>query len=559
MPLPTLYLESGHEITDVIEQILSTPGDSIALAAASRLGLLQSAINLQLLQRAAKGVGKSLVIISTDAVTLALAERLSLAAYPTLAAAHAEILGIPLPETPTPPLAPPLSPLTPTGVKRNLHHTHLNLPPDPITNSPVTSVPPLRGMTAWLGKFGRPRQSNVLMMSGRPLLPLVAGFLVLLVFAIWYLMAQVLPSATILLVPETDTFAQTMQITADTRQDQINLLALSIPARYYEATDAAETTAKATGKDIVGTKASGQVTIYNRGYSRSVSFAAGTQITSYDGLVFQITADIVVPAATLDAGVINSSRKNAVPVTAAEVGEEYNIDRTNFTVADYDGVALWAESSDSFVGGAQREAVVVSAEDLDLARTELLGQLLQSTEAKIRAELPTGEAFVEGGLVSQVIEETKSAELGAEVESFTLSLNVRARGLSVNQENLTRVINHDMGLAIPVGFQALSDNQWKVVSKVTAVDFDRRQLTIDASGTGRVAKQVNVTTLKKELAGTTLTEAVAVLRLYERDLMDSTILFSPPWVEKIPRHPSRISIELLTTEQFKARVEPATE
>jgi hypothetical protein len=68
-----IYIDTEDDITSIIGKIKASKDKIIALVPPKRTGVLQSAINLRLLQQAAKGDAKRLVLITGDQALMSLA------------------------------------------------------------------------------------------------------------------------------------------------------------------------------------------------------------------------------------------------------------------------------------------------------------------------------------------------------------------------------------------------------------------------------------------------------------------------------------------------------
>ena len=73
-----IYIDIDDDITSVIEKVKTSKTSIVALVPPKRIGVLQSAVNLKLLQRAATSVKKRVVLITNDHALSGLAAGLSL-------------------------------------------------------------------------------------------------------------------------------------------------------------------------------------------------------------------------------------------------------------------------------------------------------------------------------------------------------------------------------------------------------------------------------------------------------------------------------------------------
>ncbi|PLS80971.1 hypothetical protein CYG49_03505, partial [Candidatus Saccharibacteria bacterium] len=73
MKKDVIYIDIEDDITSIIERVKGASAKIVALVPPKRIGVLQSAVNLKLLQKAAAGVGKRVVLITSDQSLAALA------------------------------------------------------------------------------------------------------------------------------------------------------------------------------------------------------------------------------------------------------------------------------------------------------------------------------------------------------------------------------------------------------------------------------------------------------------------------------------------------------
>ncbi|OYW41693.1 hypothetical protein B7Z28_02285 [Candidatus Saccharibacteria bacterium 32-45-3] len=76
--MTTLYIDVEDDITSVIDKVTHATETVVAIVPPKRTGMLQSIVNLKLLQRAAKQAGKQIVLVTNDVALVGLASELAL-------------------------------------------------------------------------------------------------------------------------------------------------------------------------------------------------------------------------------------------------------------------------------------------------------------------------------------------------------------------------------------------------------------------------------------------------------------------------------------------------
>src|SRR5690606_18691684 len=84
MSKDTIYIDVEDDITAIIGKVKASGSKIVALVPPKRIGVLQSAVNLRLLARAAKQSDKRLVLISGNSALTALAASAGIPAARTL-------------------------------------------------------------------------------------------------------------------------------------------------------------------------------------------------------------------------------------------------------------------------------------------------------------------------------------------------------------------------------------------------------------------------------------------------------------------------------------------
>ena len=73
MKKDTIYVDIDDEITNITDKVVSSAGDVIALVLPKRCTVLQSSVNMKILNKTADQAGKKIVLITSETSLLALA------------------------------------------------------------------------------------------------------------------------------------------------------------------------------------------------------------------------------------------------------------------------------------------------------------------------------------------------------------------------------------------------------------------------------------------------------------------------------------------------------
>ncbi len=170
------------------------------------------------------------------------------------------------------------------------------------------------------------------------------------------------------------------------------------------------TTVPATGKrHLDATKAEGTITFYN-GLFVSQTIAAGTILTSADGVEIIIDQAAIIPAG-------NPPIYGQVTVSAhaLNAGVQGNIEAFDVNQACC-LTSVLAKNTQEFTGGAEsRDYLVVTKEDIDLAAVPITTILEKSEQAALHAQINPGEALINPSCRKQTISDHTVGDEATEV------------------------------------------------------------------------------------------------------------------------------------------------
>ena len=375
-----IYIDVEDDITAIIGKVKQSREKIVALVPPKRVGVLQSAVNLRLLNRMAAQNSKHLVLISNNAALAALAAAAkipvakNLQSKPEVGAAPAEeadsdediIDGTQLPVGELARTADrgaafsSVSPAVDEAVRENAAEEAAIGKVAAARPRPVRA----RASGAKVPNFDRFRKKLVLIGAGGALL------IGLLVWAIVFA-----PRATVVIAARTTGTPVNARVTLDpAAATSLTDGTLKSVTKQTKKDQAIEFTA--TGKKDVGERAAGTITIQNCDSNTSFTIPAGTAFTDSSGRQFTNGATTTVPGFSGSASVCRATRANAgkatVSVTAAAIGGEYNLSARGYTIAGVSG-DVYANGTD-MSGGSSRTITVVSSEDVQKATEQLAEQ-----------------------------------------------------------------------------------------------------------------------------------------------------------------------------------------
>lgn len=289
-------------------------------------------------------------------------------------------------------------------------------------------------------------------------------------------------------------------------------------------------------------RATGVVTFINR-TDNEVAIPIGTQVSTGTGTPVQFRT---LEALTLDAGVGQEVdvAVEAMPNSAGAVG--------NVATSLVNTVVGPLESDVSVInripmtGGENLSVNIVTDEDRQSLLRLMRQQLQTRAFLEVQSNLTESQFIVDETI--QIVSETDvtfSAEVGAETDTLTLTMDALIEIISVDERFAEQVVFAYMANEIARGRVILPES---IAYERGVVTFDPATRTISfvMSGTGMVQGQIDSAFLEDSLAGQSEESAMNYL-LTQVDYLDGTtpqIEISPNWFGRMPMLPFRITINV---------------
>lgn len=380
-----IYIDVEDDITAIIGKVKDAKEKIVALVPPKRIGVLQSAVNLQLLTRAAKQNDKRLVLITSNSALVALAAAAkvpvakTLQSKPELAQIDAlevddgedVIDGSQLPVGEHAKTAPGAAIVSSSQIEELIKE-------DPAGDI-SRATPPAPGQVP-----PKPKAKNGIKVpnfgSFRKKLILIAGAGVLLIaFLIWAIFFA--PRATVVITARTSDLSVNDKVTLDVAANT-STAAKSIKLITEEYRKDVSADVDATGTKEVGEKATGKMKLTRTSVSSNpISVPAGTSFTA-NNLTFVSTESAVLAGTTVGpGGIVQDSA--TVSVQAAKVGDEYNL-----SARSYDSnVGGFSAVGTDMSGGSKKQVKVATNDDVQQAISRLMDENKTVAQRELKKQL----------------------------------------------------------------------------------------------------------------------------------------------------------------------------
>lgn len=539
MKKDVIYVDIEDDITSVIAKVKGASAPIVALVPPKRIGVLQSTVNLKLLQKTARTADKRLVLITSDGALTNLAAGMAIPVAKNLQSKPE------VPEAVTPAVEEddvingnelPVGDLAATAPGEAKEESIIDTIPD--FDAPVAATAaaraPKRASGSKVPNFDSFRK-KIFLAAG-------AGVL-LIVFLVWAIFFA--PKATVAITAKTNVINidKVLQLKPGATLDTAQNVA---PAIVKQIKKTASTDFQATGKKEVGEKATGTVKFTNAQDEKAASIPAGTQVVSSTGLKFvtneAVTIGIPPTGPISQCGADRLCETTAtVGVTAITGGARFN-GATGNVNGDFDGATGAFAASPS--GGTDKTATVVAQADIDKAKEQLKSQDTSAVKTELKKQF-SGDAIIiqesfqvtPGDPVSTpaVDQEATSAKLTAET-TYTMVAVSRADLKKIyDAYTKTQIGKGDNQKIYESGDKSTSFSQFSTV--------DGGAYTVKARATAQVGPEIDDGSLAKTLVGKRAGEIQQQLEDIQ-GVEDVETKFSPFWVTTAPKA-EKITIKFL--------------
>lgn len=295
---------------------------------------------------------------------------------------------------------------------------------------------------------------------------------------------------------------------------------------------------QATGESSVSAYARGKIIVQNNFSSSPQTLIARTRFASPDGKIFRTTGRIIVPG--------NGSVE--VEVIADQPGSAHNIEPTKFTIPGFQGTPrydkIYGESKQAFRGGATGKTKVVTADDIKKAETDISKLAFDELLGEIKTSIPDEFIFLgQESMQSTILSLVTDARAGDAMADFRVSIKASAKALIFDELQIKELAKRRF---VPQdALQRFPSAEFSFAYTKRSADFDkdkeRLELIVDSSL--NIAKSLDVSQLKRSLAGKNETYVRAEL-LSIPGINEVKVVLWPVWINKMPNSPDRIGIRV---------------
>jgi hypothetical protein len=543
-----IYVDIEDDITAIIGKVKAAHAKIVALVPPKRAGVLQSVVNLKLLQKAADTTDKRVVLITNDHSLTALAAGIKMPVARNLQS-RPEVPQLEAPQTDEEEII--------NGAELSVGEMAAAMGGGSATQTLADEMSGQVDLSDAAAKSAAgataggpaPKPSAVKKAGSMLKMPKIPDFatfrnkfflfgglgVMLLIVLIWALVFAPHASVTI--------SAQTTAVNVDDTLTLDPKVAASDPAKFtlkpqvQQLKKSVANTFTATGTKDIGGKATGTMHIINCDSSSAFNVAAGTVFTSSDGHTFTSNAAATVPGFSGSASACQNSGTGAgtadIPVTATAQGDEYNVPAGSFSMSGFSGF-IYARTSAAMSGGSHQQATVVSQDDVDKAMQQLTAPNTNDAKNQIKKQFTGDVLIIDESFIAETGKPTVDPAVGQPAQQAKITVETTYTYIAVQRPDLKTILttnaNNALAHSSSQQIYALGDNSLRFQ---TFQKQDDGTYKVHMNTVSYIGPKIDTKALAKQIAGKRFGEIQALItQIQGIDKVD--VNFSPFWVTTAP-------------------------
>lgn len=538
MQKDVIYIDVEDDITAIIGKVKSSKEKIVALVPPKRIGLLQSAVNLRLLNRTAQQGDKRLVLVTSNQALMALASSAKIPVARNLQSkpelAEVPLLSVDDGEDVIDGAELPIGELARTGDSPTSAAIEPKKPSD--AGVVTKATPPVAGAALAKPKVKKGVKIPNFDSFRKRLVLIIGGAVLLIGFLIWAIVFA--PHATIIITAKTTSATVNQKVTLDpkatTTPDTNTIKSLVKQEKKQLSVEFAP-----TGKKEVGEKATGTVTFSTNNISNlGTSIPAGTRLMSSGGKTYVTNSAVSMT--------IDNYRGAPVGITASDRGAASNGASGSVSGAPS---GINASITGPTSGGTDKQVTIVSADDVRQATSKLEEQQTDDMKPALAKGFGGDAVAIDLSYTSQRSdpvsvpavdqEATGNAKLTAEV-TYSMTAIAKSDLATYLNATLKKQLGDDDS-------QRVYDDGTGDVSFTQFANGDGGVQSVQLAANGKTGPTINESRVKNEAKGKSYGEVQSQVKATE-GVVDVDVQFSPFWVRSVPSNTDKITVQFKVNE-----------
>lgn len=541
MKKDVVYVDNDDEIASITDKVQSSGEKIVALVLPKRCTVLQSSVNMKILNKAANDAGKKVVLITSEAGLLPLAGAAGLFVAKTLQS------------KPLVPSAPQVDDAVESVVEadtdaepeldetKSIGELDGDTPED--EDAPIELGDDPEDALAKDEKPKKEKKDKKLAVPNfdsfrLKLFATIGG--IILIGVLWFVLFSVLPKAHVVVKIQYKSVPVTLTATGSTTATTTDTKAGTVPMQT-KTLDKTETKKfQATGEKDNGTKATGKVSFSipcSSVVGAPPTIPAGTGVST-GGLTFitQESASLTTPSFSGGCKFVSGD----VGVVAQSAGDKYNINSgRTFTVAGFASVT--GTNSTGMGGGTSKVVKVVSASDCDNAKNDLLNANTDANKAELDAQLKAAnQTSLPDTFAKTSGTATCSPSVDQEATEATATAQLKFSMSGVSTEGMNQLINAQIQSQLKPS-EVIYDNGLATGKFTIKEKKPNGDVAFEFTSTAQVGVRQDPQAIAKSIAGKKYGDSVSTIKQFT-GVTDVTITYSPFYVRTTPKNTDKITV-----------------
>jgi len=352
--------------------------------------------------------------------------------------------------------------------------------------------------------------------------------------------------ADVTLWPEARQIKLLEPIVAEVGREKLDREERIIPARTLTEEKRATRLFPASSSTVKENRASGIIRVFNAYTTTPQNLLVQTRFVSEEGKLFRTPVKVTIPGKEQKQGKMVPGFVD-IEVIAAEAGEDYNIEPSNFSLPGLSGSALftviYGESSGPMTGGSERSVSVVSENDIEKAKDSLIEELTGRVIEDLLSRVPENMIATKDSVSINVTEAESLVGAGAELDQFNVSVSLVATLFMFPKADIDTLVGTFLTAELEDGERIFEDKN-EINFQQIRLSKDIKTAHVDLFIGATIYQYIDPTELKIRLRGKSKTEAQDILASY--NIFNRTNLdLWPFWISSLPKSIDRLEIQVI--------------
>ena len=336
-------------------------------------------------------------------------------------------------------------------------------------------------------------------------------------------------------------FEKTINVTLDS--DTTEISSSIIPVEKKDTDVTASITVQTTGQKTVGTKSTGEVTIFNK-LEKVQNIPKGSILTDSNGQKFELINSVQIAAAVINynTGTMNFGQTKT-SLSASDIGSEYNISKdTPLSFKDFSETSVIVKTNTTFTGGTKEQVKAVSKQDKTNAENQLTQKLADEANKKISDELNNASDILKETIQVKKGKTEFNREIDEQTDELTATAQSTVSVFAISSETKNKIIEQFLSQENGYSDSDISLESFVFTFKIDKLDTDQAVGSLTIKGSS--LPKVDTVILKKNIAGKTVKNAQKIIKKTISRVYDFNIQTNSKLLNILPFNKNNISIDV---------------